>query len=75
MPRTGRGEGIRTPGPMLPKHVRYQTALHPVDEVPTQATVIIVLIIRFFVKGFFEKNFENFDRVKNRRKLKGFRRL
>ena len=25
----GRGEGIRTPGPMLPKHVRYQTALHP----------------------------------------------
>ena len=24
-----RGEGIRTPGPMLPKHVRYQTALHP----------------------------------------------
>ena len=27
---SGRGEGIRTPGPMLPKHVRYQTALHPV---------------------------------------------
>ena len=29
MATTGRGEGIRTPGPMLPKHVRYQTALHP----------------------------------------------
>ena len=28
-PATGPGEGIRTPGPMLPKHVRYQTALHP----------------------------------------------
>ena len=27
----GRGEGIRTPDPMLPKHVRYQTALHPVQ--------------------------------------------
>ena len=26
----GRGERIRTSGPMLPKHVRYQTALHPV---------------------------------------------
>ena len=29
--KNGRGEGIRTPGPMLPKHVRYQTALHPVS--------------------------------------------
>ena len=25
---SGRGGGIRTRGPMLPKHVRYQTALH-----------------------------------------------
>ena len=24
----GRGEGIRTPGPMVPNQVRYQTALH-----------------------------------------------
>ena len=24
----GRGGGIRTPGPMVPNHVRYQTALH-----------------------------------------------
>ena len=24
----GRGEGTRTPGPMVPNHVRYQTALH-----------------------------------------------
>ena len=29
MNESGRGEGIRTPGPMLPKHVRYQAALHP----------------------------------------------
>ena len=26
---TGPGEGIRTPGPLLPKQMRYQTALHP----------------------------------------------
>lgn len=26
----GRGWGIRTPGPMVPNHVRYQTALNPV---------------------------------------------
>ena len=25
----GRGDRVRTCGPMLPKHVRYQTALHP----------------------------------------------
>ena len=24
----GRGGGTRTPGPMVPNHVRYQTALH-----------------------------------------------
>ena len=24
----GRGEGTRTPGPMVPNQVRYQTALH-----------------------------------------------
>ena len=27
-PLTGRGGGTRTPGPMVPNHVRYQTALH-----------------------------------------------
>ncbi len=26
---SGRGEEIRTPDPMVPNHVRYQTALHP----------------------------------------------
>ena len=25
---SGRGEGTRTPGPMVPNQVRYQTALH-----------------------------------------------
>ncbi len=25
----GRGGEIRTPGPLLPKQMRYQTALHP----------------------------------------------
>lgn len=28
--KIGRSEGIRTPDPMLPKHVRYQAALHSV---------------------------------------------
>ena len=27
--RTGRGGGIRTPDPLLPKQLRYQAALHP----------------------------------------------
>ena len=27
----GRGGGTRTPGPMVPNHVRYQTALHLED--------------------------------------------
>ncbi len=48
----GRGEGIRTPGPMLPKHVRYQTALHPVSIMPMQATKNILHNPRFIVKGF-----------------------
>ena len=26
--KIGRGEGTRIPGPMVPNHVRYQTALH-----------------------------------------------
>ena len=52
----GRGEGIRTPGPMLPKHVRYQTALHPVRVLPTQATLIIIPESGDFVNTFFQKN-------------------
>ena len=28
---TGRGGGIRTPDPLLPKQMRYQTALRPDD--------------------------------------------
>ena len=56
MPGFGRGEGIRTPGPMLPKHVRYQTALHPVRVVPTQATLIIIPETGGFVNTFFQKN-------------------
>ena len=59
----GRGEGIRTPGPMLPKHVRYQTALHPVRVVPTQATLIIIPETRVFVNTFFQKNFVFFKTV------------
>ena len=38
---SGRGEGIRTPGPMLPKHVRYQTALHP--GLPCRADFLFVV--------------------------------
>src|SRR5688572_17387879 len=30
MKKSGRGGGIRTPDILLPKQVRYQTALHPV---------------------------------------------
>ncbi len=30
----GRGEGIRTPDPLLPKQMRYQTALRP-DKPPS----------------------------------------
>ena len=29
-PHDGRGRGIRTHDPLLPKQVRYQTALYPV---------------------------------------------
>ena len=28
---TGRGRGIRTPDSLLPKQVRYQTALYPAE--------------------------------------------
>ena len=41
---------------MLPKHVRYQTALHPVRVVPTQATLIIIPESGDFVNTFFQKN-------------------
>ena len=40
---------------MLPKHVRYQTALHPVNIAPAQATMIIVLILGDAVKYPIEK--------------------
>ena len=39
---------------MLPKHVRYQTALHPVPFVPTQATVISLHKKPLIVKTFFK---------------------
>ena len=52
-----RGEGIRTPGPMLPKHVRYQTALHPgifrLLRVNPQATLVMIHGNERFVKWFF----------------------
>ena len=58
---SGRGEGIRTPGPMLPKHVRYQTALHPVTERAAQATLIIIHKTPMAVKGIFKKFYNFFD--------------
>ena len=65
MPRTGRGEGIRTPGPMLPKHVRYQTALHPGFFIPRgyfpQATKHIIHELRRFVNTFFKTFFDIFS--------------
>lgn len=36
----GRGEKVRTPGPMVPNHVRYQTALHPAEILLTYYTVL-----------------------------------
>ena len=52
-----RGEGIRTPGPMLPKHVRYQTALHPGTFRPLRAncraTLVMIHGFASFVKRFF----------------------
>ena len=61
----GRGEGIRTPGPMLPKHVRYQTALHPEgltvyhrrrDILYIRPSGLSTIILRFFsfAAGFAE---------------------
>ena len=47
---------------MLPKHVRYQTALHPVRVVPTQATLIIIPETHPFVNTFFQKNQNYFQR-------------
>ena len=37
---------------MLPKHVRYQTALHPVCFKPTQATKVILHKRGWLVKSF-----------------------
>ena len=48
---------------MLPKHVRYQTALHPVRVLPTQATLIIIPETLPFVNTFFQKNQKNFEKV------------
>ena len=60
----GRGEGIRTPGPMLPKHVRYQTALHPGFFIPRgyfpQATKHIIHDNVRFVNTFFKTFFTFF---------------
>ena len=36
---SGRGRGIRTPDTLLPKQVRYQTALYPVTN-QTQQTLL-----------------------------------
>ena len=44
--QTGRGRGIRTPDPLLPKQMRYQTALYPDEgpgvapEVPTRPRIV-----------------------------------
>ena len=52
---------------MLPKHVRYQTALHPgtvSPEVFPQATVGIIIQVQSFVNRFFEKNFKKIFTVR-----------
>ena len=43
----GRGGETRTPGPLVPNQMRYQTALHP-------ATMTSLVVYVRFVKKFFE---------------------
>ena len=56
----GRGRGIRTPDPLLPKQVRYQTALCPVpncliaDSAKGQASYA-ALEIRSIISEFAER--------------------
>ena len=77
MPKTkkdGRGGGTRTPDPMVPNHVRYQTALHPVDQhhsfpglvcvqVTVSATNFILADFHSFGKSFFSYFFTFFPRA------------
>ena len=74
-----RGEGIRTPGPMLPKHVRYQTALHPGFpcrlHVVRQATCYILLHRKRNVNPFFELFSSFFETFLNPLILPGLRHL
>ena len=49
----GRGEEIRTPGPMVPNHVRYQTALHPdTTKFIQTCDYSTILYTELFVKEF-----------------------
>ena len=56
---------------MLPKHVRYQTALHPVRVSPTQATLIIIPETRLFVNTFFQKN-QNYFQSGFKQRFQGY---
>lgn len=60
--RSGRGEEIRTPGPMVPNHVRYQTALHPVaiiDKLLSFASRLTYNTIYFYIcQEFFTTFFK-----------------
>lgn len=62
----GRGDRIRTCDPMVPNHVRYQTALHPVEPLPAVFAddFYNILYVKSFVNGFFAFflfYFENFQ--------------
>ena len=37
----GRGGGIRTPGPLLPKQMRYQAALRPDSSIVTRTGFVV----------------------------------
>ena len=58
----GRGEETRTPGPMVPNHVRYQTALHPVaiiDKLLSFASRLTYNTIYFYIcQEFFATFFK-----------------
>ena len=50
--RNGRGRGIRTHDPLLPKQVRYQTALYPVQHGFLAGTEILFSNLRRRQAGF-----------------------
>ena len=61
-PLLSRGGGIRTPGPMVPNHVLYQTEPHPVTNCLDDENYINTLSFVWQVFfSYFPKNFSFFS--------------